>query len=305
MPTLRRDRPARQGYGCSTAHGGPVDVAPQASVASPGGQPKAEWTGPPWWLAEREFHPHHERKMTRESPVSRHCEVPGCAARVHGRGPCRVHYDRLRYEETTGRTPEAIEEGARESSIRAELELGCVPTWRSPHGTGSMFASEADLRAAWEEMGDEILKDYLTPPLIPGRRPDAWWRFVADRPEHSTPYPLDPPQGAERWGEAHGRALDDHNIEPVVWMAANRHLQHHELEQIREKALEASTRVGRRERRCRTRPSPRTAPSCDELSGWTGLWARNPATARRNHRTSAGVTASPCLPYKRRQGELR
>jgi hypothetical protein len=76
-----------------------------------------------------------------------------------------------------------------------------------------MFASEEEHRDAWEARSEELLSEYLTPPTRPGRRPVAWWRFEARRPEHLGPCPLDPPAVL---GAAHGRALDRHEFEPIL-----------------------------------------------------------------------------------------
>ena len=115
------------------------------------------------------------------------CEIPGCHARVHGRGLCRIHYDQGRYLQATGRSPEAVETARREQSIHAELRLGCVAEWRSPYGTNSMFATDDEHREAWEARRDEIMAEALTPPLTPGHRPAAWWDFEAGRPPGPSP----------------------------------------------------------------------------------------------------------------------
>ena len=115
------------------------------------------------------------------------CEIRGCGARVHGNGLCRRHYDEDRYLQTTGRSPEAVAEAQREQAIEGELRLGCVAEWHSPHGTNSMFATDEERRAAWEERREALMVNYLTPPLLPGHRPFAWWRYEAGRPQHLTP----------------------------------------------------------------------------------------------------------------------
>jgi hypothetical protein len=191
------------------------------------------------------------RPNSTETPL---CEVQGCDARVHGRGLCRVHYDESRYLESTGQRPEAQAAAQRESSIDSELRYGSVAAWRSPHGTTSMFASEEEHRDAWDARREELLSEYLTPPSVPGRRPAAWWRFEARRPEHLRPYPLDPPPGEPRWGEAHGQALDSCDFEPILYLAANGHLFDDEVEAIRERGREAAGRIGTdREQRGSTR----------------------------------------------------
>jgi hypothetical protein len=108
------------------------------------------------------------------------CEVPVCHARVHGQGLCRIHYDEDRYLGTTGRSPEVEEAERREHAIRGELRYGCVAAWRSPHGTCSMFKTDEERREAWEARSEELMEEYLTPPLLPGHRPAAWWKFEAE-----------------------------------------------------------------------------------------------------------------------------
>jgi hypothetical protein len=169
------------------------------------------------------------------------CEVPGCRARVHGNGQCRRHYDEDRYLQTTGRSPEAVAGAQREQAIEGELTLGCVAEWRSPYGTNSMFADDEERRAAWEERREALMVNYLTPPLRPGRRPFAWWRYEAQRPAHLSDYP---PRDFETPQDERAAALDEYEIEPVAWMAAHGHPTDEELAKIAERANEARPRIG-------------------------------------------------------------
>jgi hypothetical protein len=107
------------------------------------------------------------------------CEIRGCGARVHGNGLCRRHYDEDRYLQTTGRSPEAVAEAQREQAIEGELTLGCVAEWHSPHGTNSMFATDEERRAAWEERREALMVNYLTPPLLPRSPTRRLWDYVA------------------------------------------------------------------------------------------------------------------------------
>ena len=155
---------------------------------------------------------------------------------------CRRHYDEDRYLQTTGRSPEAVAEAQREQAIEGELTLGCVAEWHSPHGTNSMFATDEERRAAWEERREALMANYLTPPLLPGHRPFAWWRYEAGRPQHLSEYPA--LFGGEMRQDERAEALDEYEIEPVAWMAAHGHLTDEELAKIAERANEARPRIG-------------------------------------------------------------
>jgi hypothetical protein len=80
----------------------------------------------------------------------------------------------------------------------------------------------------------------MTPPRRPGGRPWAWWDFEAGRGQLLVPYP---PFDCETEDE-HAEALDEYEIEPIRWMAANGHLTYEEIERIAEKAEEARPRIG-------------------------------------------------------------
>ncbi|MGA9635501.1 MAG: hypothetical protein WBQ41_09745 [Solirubrobacterales bacterium] len=100
------------------------------------------------------------------------CEILDCTAEVHGRGLCRIHFDEQRYLRTTGKSAEAVEVARREQAILDDLRLGGVAEWMSPHGTNSMFATDEERRAAWEERKDELMSEYLTARSV-GHRPGA------------------------------------------------------------------------------------------------------------------------------------
>ncbi len=80
----------------------------------------------------------------------------------------------------------------------------------------------------------------LRPPMLPGSRPNAWWRLEAGRPKHLTPYPLHV-QGTV---DERAAAIDDYYIEPLVWMATHGLLTEAELEQLKADADEARPRIG-------------------------------------------------------------
>jgi hypothetical protein len=112
--------------------------------------------------------------------------------------------------------------------LRLSLEIG--PTTFDP------FTDE-ELELAWEQHREELMEPG---PSLPGSRPWAWWFFEAGREEYLTPYPLD----FEGTTEEHAEAINDHYIEPVVFLAKNGFLTDDELAAIAEKANEAKTRVG-------------------------------------------------------------
>jgi hypothetical protein len=103
-----------------------------------------------------------------------------------------------------------------------------------------MFGSEREHRAAWEARREDLLRSYLTPPRIPGSRPEAWWRFEAGRLQHLKPYPLRLTGSVQ----ARADAVDEYEIEPVVFLAGRSELREDELEQLEADAAEAAERVG-------------------------------------------------------------
>jgi hypothetical protein len=133
---------------------------------------------------------------------------------------------------------------ARQASRGADQGLNSEQRWEllGRSGGESHFPSETEQRAAWQEHGDELVA--YARDSRPGNRPAAWWLYVARRPEHLGPYPLDPPPGQPRWGEAHGQAIDRHKFEPILYLAANGHLFEDEITVIRERGSEAAERVG-------------------------------------------------------------
>jgi len=171
-----------------------------------------------------------------EAPL---CTVDGCHAKAHGRGLCRAHYDEDRYLATTGRDPEAQAKAGWESAVEDELRYGCVPRWRSPHGTESMFVSDEERREAWEVNRDRLMTDYLEPPSIPGRRPQAWWEFEAGRPQYLTEIDRRDLDLTTATRQRHER-----QVESLSWMARHGHLTDLELEVIEREAAEARERIG-------------------------------------------------------------
>jgi hypothetical protein len=171
------------------------------------------------------------------------CEVDGCHSRVQGQGLCRVHYDQSRYLETTGRSPDIEAAAAWEDAVESELRFGCVPSWQSPHGTGSMFAFEDERRRAWEARRDQLMAEYATRRL-PGSRPWAWWHYEAGRPQRLEPYPLEGAKWFEGTVEERADAVDEYEIEPLVFLASRGELREDELEVLEAEAEEARPRIG-------------------------------------------------------------
>jgi hypothetical protein len=119
------------------------------------------------------------------------CRIPGCGAQAHGNLLCRVHYDAERYEETTKGSAEDQAAAERERWIEYEFRYGNMSEKDSPHGTRSMFASDEEKLAAWNERKDELLeKSYCGDHLAyVGHRPHIWWCEVG-RPDL---WPVSPP----------------------------------------------------------------------------------------------------------------
>src|SRR5829696_6575708 len=122
--------------------------------------------------------------------------------------------------------------------VEAELRYGCVPRWRSPHGTESMFLSDEERREAWEFNRDRLMTDYLEPPFIPGRRPEAWWEYEAGRPRYLTQV------DSYRDLTTATRLRHERQVESLSWMARHGHLTPPELEVIEQQGAEARERVG-------------------------------------------------------------
>jgi hypothetical protein len=165
------------------------------------------------------------------------CEIPGCQNRVHGHGLCRLHYDELRYLESSGLSPEAQAAAEREQRIQGELAHGCVSEWQSPHGTHSMFVDDDERRAAWEARRDELMARYVSPPYV-GRRPWAWWEYEAERPQYLTEI--------DRSSDLATTTRQGHEreVESIGWMAKHSHLAAYEIESIAREAEEARERIG-------------------------------------------------------------
>ena len=99
--------------------------------------------------------------------------------------------------------------------------------------------SERRLEILWGRHRDELMAG---PPHYPGYRPWGYWHFEAKRPAHLSRYPLDA-VGEPLWGEAHIRAIDAHEAEPLIYLASVGELRDEEVETIREAALDASARI--------------------------------------------------------------
>jgi hypothetical protein len=101
-----------------------------------------------------------------------------------------------------------------------------------------MFSSDRQRRKAWEARADSVMAAWSG---LPGRRPWAWWKYEAGRSEHLTAYPdlLDP-----RSDDELAAALDEYEMEPIIWLARHGHLTDDEIAAIAEAADEARPRVG-------------------------------------------------------------
>jgi hypothetical protein len=131
-----------------------------------------------------------EGAKSNEKPIS--CEITGCAARVHGHGLCRRHYDLHRYRERNGKKARAKADARRAMLIEEELRLGRVADFKSPPGAmeRSMFSSKEERREASEQRRERLMAR-SNDPIPVAERPWAWWAYEAERPEHLTEYPLD------------------------------------------------------------------------------------------------------------------
>jgi hypothetical protein len=135
--------------------------------------------------------------------------------------------------------PDIREARQRERLVRDELTLGCLGESQGIYPGNTMFANEGERREAWERHRGELTDEYEARQL--GDRPDAWWRFVADRPKYLTPCPSEPgPHGLVkrvRWGH-------EEAVERFAWMAREGHLTGAELANIAERGAKARERVG-------------------------------------------------------------
>jgi hypothetical protein len=171
------------------------------------------------------------------------CQITGCDSRVlHGRGLCRRHYDLYRYRERNGKRAEAQADALRDRLIEQELQLGWVADFNSPPGAMecSMFASEEERREAWEERRERLMAR-SNHRLPVGERPAAWWKYEARRPEHLSEYSGYDPEGSI---EEQADLIDEWENEPIIWLAANGHLNPEEIGAIAEDANVARARLG-------------------------------------------------------------
>ena len=169
------------------------------------------------------------------------CKVPGCGAKTHGNLLCRVHYDEERYELTTKGSAEDLAAAERERWIHCELCMGVVPEWASK--TGSMFETDEERRAAWDERKDELMaEEYTGTSTCMGNRPWAWWEYESGRPElRSRP--------SESFEFSRGYAVTtridhEYEVKKFRFLAEDGHLTDSELEKIAAKGCEARERIG-------------------------------------------------------------
>ena len=171
------------------------------------------------------------------------CGVEGCGSQVHGRSLCRAHYDEQRYLATTGRDPEVKARASREHWIESELRYGSVPDWASPHGTGSMFATHEERRAAWEERRGPLMAEYAEGSGV-GHRPWAWWHYFAEREQHVISYDDQRDARKGKSTEEQPDLYDEYQMEPVLFLASIGRLRHDEVEKLKADADEAGRRIG-------------------------------------------------------------
>ena len=122
-----------------------------------------------------------------------------------------------------------------------------------------MFATERERREAWEAHRERLMAEYLEPPLVPGRRPVAWWEFEAERPQYLTEISERELDLATTTRRGHER-----EVESLTWMALHGHLTRLELETLERRAAEARERIGTdREEKAALKPGLRwrQAPS--------------------------------------------
>jgi hypothetical protein len=137
--------------------------------------------------------------------------------------------------------PEYQERTERERWIHCELCSGSVPEWASK--TGSMFESDEERRAAWDERKGELMaEEYTGTPTCMGHRPWAWWEYESGRPELRSR----PPESFDfsRGLAETTRIVHVHGVEQFAFLAENGHLTDAELEKIAELGREAKARIG-------------------------------------------------------------
>ncbi len=102
-----------------------------------------------------------------------------------------------------------------------------------------MFPTGRERREAWETHRDRLMAEFLAPPLLPGRRPSAWWEFEAGRPQYLTE------NGSGEDDLPTATRLDhERQVESIGWMARHGHLTDLELEILERRAAEARERIG-------------------------------------------------------------
>jgi hypothetical protein len=137
--------------------------------------------------------------------------------------------------------PENRAKAAREHWIETELVYGCLSERVSK--SGSMFETDEERRAAWDERKDGLMeKRYTGQPNSNGNRPWAWWEYESGRPELRS----EPPEASDfRRGLAYVTRIGHlHEVEKFTYMAAHGHLTEVELEKIATQGREAKARIG-------------------------------------------------------------
>lgn len=176
------------------------------------------------------------------------CSQPGCPNPHHSHGLCDFHVKAWR--RAIAKEPdtdprllrhESRAERKRMVVVKQALRFGCVRDFEE-----WPFDSEDEHREAWELYGDHVMPEV---PYIAGTRPQAWWTFVAERPDHLVDEPDSADYLVDRKMTDEGRTQYERDYidwehEPILWMAANGHLTDYELAQIEARAEEAEGRVG-------------------------------------------------------------
>jgi hypothetical protein len=186
------------------------------------------------------------------------CQVPHCHEPHHARGLCDAHYQQWR-RSGIAPLPEIEAKHQLEDWIDQELRLGSVPyAWMVVAGwapdwmlkTCSVFKTDAERRAAWEDRRDGILPDYIDRKGNRGHRPWAWWAYDSGRPEL-----WGRPRVARRSIREMTKLNHEHELEVIRHMAERGFLTEAELEEIRAKGEAARQRIGAgRERKAALSP---------------------------------------------------
>lgn len=175
------------------------------------------------------------------------CTQEGCPNPHHSHGLCDYHVKAWRraiakHPDTDPKLLRHESQAERERMVvvKRALQFGCVCDFEE-----WPFDSEDEHREAWE-----LYRDHVMPqePYVVGSRPQAWWTFEAERPEHLTDEPDPAGYSENRTMTDEGRveyerAYIDWEHEPILWMAANGHLTDYELKRIDALAEAAIERI--------------------------------------------------------------